>query len=318
MTSFDKVANPEVSLEQTPGRMLRQAREAAGISAQEMASRLNWMPRYITAIEENYYDEMRGTTFVRGYLRAYGKMLGVDEQQLMSAFTAMQLPEEPLVDSARADKQVSIMRRPMMGIAAGIAGAILVVMVFLWWQGDSGQPLNATVATPAVQSTAIQTPAEEEPVEEEVVEEEVVEEEVVEEEVVEEEVVEEDVSVAEITAEKVAVAVEQAVPGDVGDDALLVQAGPLEPVPSSVVAFADALLQFRFSGDCWLEVRDGTEQLIYADLRRTGDELGLDGQPPFTVLVGDSRYVQLHYDGEEFEIQSRPGRVLAKFSVGEQ
>ena len=303
MTSFDKVANPEVSLEQTPGRMLRQAREAAGISAQEMASRLNWMPRYITAIEENYYDEMRGTTFVRGYLRAYGKMLGVDEQQLMSAFTAMQLPEEPLVDSARADKQVSIMRRPMMGIAAGIAGAILVVMVFLWWQGDSGQPLNATVATPAVQSTAIQTPAEEEPVEEEVVE---------------EEVVEEDVSVAEITAEKVAVAVEQAVPGDVGDDALLVQAGPLEPVPSSVVAFADALLQFRFSGDCWLEVRDGTEQLIYADLRRTGDELGLDGQPPFTVLVGDSRYVQLHYDGEEFEIQSRPGRVLAKFSVGEQ
>ena len=98
---------------------------------------------------------------------------------------------------------------------------------------------------------------------------------------------------------------------------LLEQAEPAGPVPSSPVSCTDALLQFRFSGDCWLEVRDGTDTLIYADLHRSGDELDLDGQPPFVILVGDSRYVQLHYDGQEFEIQSRPGRVVARFSVGE-
>ena len=295
MASFDQVVNPEQSPEQTPGGMLRQARAAAGISAREMADRLNWLPRYVSAIEENRFDEMRGTAFVRGYLRAYGKMLGVDQQELLSAYTAMALPEQTLAISASTDRQEPFTRRPIVGISASIAGAILVVMVFLWWQGDSGQGDGATAESPAVQNKATQLPAPRRP---EALS--PVEQAPVKQAPIEEAIVPVDDAATEITVEQVAVVVAQ------------------PPAPSSQVSFTAALLQFRFSGDCWLEVRDGTDTRIYADLRRSGDELGLDGQPPFAILVGDSRYVQLHYDGQEFEIQSRPGRIVARFSVGEQ
>ncbi len=81
---------------------------------------------------------------------------------------------------------------------------------------------------------------------------------------------------------------------------------------------ADGPLQFSFSGDCWLEVRDGEGQLIYADLRRAGDTLGLDGMPPFEILAGDAAAVSLRYRGEPVAMRTRPGRDTARLTVGEQ
>jgi cytoskeleton protein RodZ len=80
---------------------------------------------------------------------------------------------------------------------------------------------------------------------------------------------------------------------------------------------ADAVLEFSFSGDCWLEVRDGDGQLIYADLRRAGDRLALDGNPPFQVLAGNAAAVALSFRGEPVPVRTRPGRETARFTVGE-
>ncbi|MEP5766450.1 MAG: DUF4115 domain-containing protein, partial [Halieaceae bacterium] len=86
------------------------------------------------------------------------------------------------------------------------------------------------------------------------------------------------------------------------------------------VAGADGLtaaLEFSFSGDCWLEVRDADGQLIYADLRAAGDVLQLDGKPPFQVLAGDAAAVEVLYQGEPFAVRTRPGRDTARFTVGD-
>lgn len=292
MANFDQVADSEVSLERTPGAMLRQAREAAGISAREMADRLNWMPRYITAIEANRFDEMRGTAYVRGYLLAYGKMLGVAEPELLDAFAAQQLPEESAATIDKTNKTGPFTQPPVNATVSGVVAAILLVLVFLWWQSDTEAP-----------------PAQEEPpAQKEVLTTEVVE------QIPVEDVIAEQATVEEVRAEEAAVEEVKT------EEAEQLEAELIELADSKlspVVTYAGALLQFRFSGDCWLEVRDATERLIYADLHRAGQELGLDGQPPFTVKAGDSRYVQVHYDGEEFEIESRPGRVVATFTVGE-
>lgn len=110
--------------------------------------------------------------------------------------------------------------------------------------------------------------------------------------------------------EPAAVPVEDVLPG----------AGPADATPveaaSQVVAFEDAVLQFTFSGDCWLEVRDGNDRLIYADLHQGGDTLGVDGLSPFNILLGDAASAQLVYRGEDFEIPRRPGRTTSRFNVG--
>ncbi len=81
---------------------------------------------------------------------------------------------------------------------------------------------------------------------------------------------------------------------------------------------AQAQLHFRFSGDCWVEVRNAADELIYADLRREGDVLNLSGLAPFNVLLGDARVVELAYLGEAVGIKRRPGRLTARFSVGQE
>ena len=70
----------------TPGTLLKAAREAQGIPEREAADRLNLMPDYVAILERDDYESLRSPAFARGYVRAYGKMLGLDEEQLLETF----------------------------------------------------------------------------------------------------------------------------------------------------------------------------------------------------------------------------------------
>ena len=53
-----------------------------------MADRLNWLPSYVKAVEENHFDELRGDAFVRGYLRAYARQVDLPEDDIVAAYDA--------------------------------------------------------------------------------------------------------------------------------------------------------------------------------------------------------------------------------------
>ena len=65
------------------------------------------------------------------------------------------------------------------------------------------------------------------------------------------------------------------------------------------------MLEFEFTAECWLEVRDSKGELIYANLRRSGDTLTLEGAAPFDVLLGDASAASLSYLGAVVPIFSR-------------
>ncbi|MDZ7782286.1 MAG: helix-turn-helix domain-containing protein [Halioglobus sp.] len=70
----------------TPGSLLRAAREAQGMSEREAADRLNLMPDYVGFLERDEYQSLRSPPFARGYVKSYGRLLGLDEQQLLALF----------------------------------------------------------------------------------------------------------------------------------------------------------------------------------------------------------------------------------------
>ena len=70
----------------TPGTMLRVAREAQGMSAREAADRLNLMPDYVSILERDDYQALRSPPFARGYVKAYGRLLGIAEEELLPLF----------------------------------------------------------------------------------------------------------------------------------------------------------------------------------------------------------------------------------------
>ena len=318
----------------TPGEMLRTAREAQGISAREMADRLNWMPTYVEAIEANQFDVLRGRAFVLGYLRNYGKLVSVPEAELLAALDAMNITDDEPSALVGAPMPRSGIQQPVLGIAIGVVAALLLVFVFWLLQDDEPEQTAASVpveiTSPAVDEDEAEpqsgAPALDDPV--------------LDDPVLDERVLDEPVSLAETAAQVAAPDNEQAQTeltetpvqrsqqvqqAALAEEELAEQSASAEALaerPSSAgtaapVEVTDAVLQFAFSGDCWVEVRDASDRLIYADLRRDGDQLALDGEAPFNILVGDARMVELRYLDEPFEITTRPGRVIARFSVGD-
>lgn len=68
----------------TPGRTLGAAREARGLTIAQMAESLRFAPRQIQALENDDYAALPGATVVRGMVRNYARVVGLDAEPLMA------------------------------------------------------------------------------------------------------------------------------------------------------------------------------------------------------------------------------------------
>jgi cytoskeleton protein RodZ len=80
-----------------PGAVLAGERQARGWSVEYVASHLKLAIRQVHALEENRYEALPSPVVVRGFIRIYAKMLGIDSTALIAG-----LPAEP----APADSQI--------------------------------------------------------------------------------------------------------------------------------------------------------------------------------------------------------------------
>jgi cytoskeleton protein RodZ len=71
-----------------PGAALREARESAGLTIEQVADRLHLLQSVVSSLEQDCYDRIRGDTFVRGYLRNYARLLGIDGDEIVARYRA--------------------------------------------------------------------------------------------------------------------------------------------------------------------------------------------------------------------------------------
>ena len=69
---------------ETPGKKLAAAREGWELSVQEVAENLNLGVHIIEAVEADEYEKLPGSTFARGYIRAYANLLRLDPDELIA------------------------------------------------------------------------------------------------------------------------------------------------------------------------------------------------------------------------------------------
>lgn len=67
-----------------PGRRLLLAREAAGLSREEVSTRLRLRLELIRALEEDDYAHLPPPAFVSGYLRSYARLLELPAEELVA------------------------------------------------------------------------------------------------------------------------------------------------------------------------------------------------------------------------------------------
>ena len=91
-----------------PGVLLRDARESAGLSQREVASKLHLDLKVVIALEEDDFSVLPTATFVRGYLRSYTQLLGVPTGPVLEALDNERLsPPALIADIAEAPQASS-------------------------------------------------------------------------------------------------------------------------------------------------------------------------------------------------------------------
>ncbi|MFC4593326.1 helix-turn-helix domain-containing protein [Sphingobium tyrosinilyticum] len=139
----------------TPGAKLRAAREAQGLSMQDVATRTRIAQRQLEAIERDDYSALPGIPYAVGFARAYARAVGLDEVEIAAdvrnAVHGSQLGANRYESFEPADPA-----RVPSRVLAWTAAAIVIILVagFTIWRTQfltppTGQEIAAHQAKPA-------------------------------------------------------------------------------------------------------------------------------------------------------------------------
>ena len=116
----------------SPGLLLRSAREARGLSIEEVADRLRLNVALVLAMEEDRLGLLGAPVFARGHLRNYAALVGASEREVMDAFEAGEVPEPtflPALDRAPIGRS----RSRRIWIAGVVVVAATAAAALAWW-----------------------------------------------------------------------------------------------------------------------------------------------------------------------------------------
>ena len=116
----------------SPGARLRAAREARGLSIEEVAERLRLNAALVLAMEQDRLALLGPPVFARGHLRSYAVLVGAPEQEIMADCDVEFDPQPNFLPALDLKPRSRSHARWAWPIAA-VLFAIAVVGVFWWW-----------------------------------------------------------------------------------------------------------------------------------------------------------------------------------------
>jgi cytoskeleton protein RodZ len=144
------------------GETLQRARQARGLTLEEVERDTRISRRYLQALENENFGLLPAPVYARGFLRTYARYLGLEPANLLPLFPVGYV-EEPALHPLPKVKTPRTW--PSSGLLAGaVVGVLILVVVLLYSLGGQGKGspslLGLETATP---ETAAVLPAEQEP-----------------------------------------------------------------------------------------------------------------------------------------------------------
>ena len=142
------------------GKYLAYEREKRGFTAEDIAMKLHLSPHIIHAIEEETHDKLPELVYVRGYIRAYCRLLRIDPIPVLDMYTA-NLPQETdqLLEDLSPSSPINELQQKYIMIWGSVAVALIfLVLVIGWWQENrpadplTGEPTVSQEEVPAAAS----------------------------------------------------------------------------------------------------------------------------------------------------------------------
>ena len=115
----------------SPGARLRAAREARGLSIEEVAERLRLNAALVLAMEQDRFALLGAPVFARGHLRNYAALVGVPEPEFMAECDVGEVPEPsflPALDLKPKSRDHARWAWPITAMLLAVAGVAIY-----WW-----------------------------------------------------------------------------------------------------------------------------------------------------------------------------------------
>lgn len=131
---------PKVSNDNSPGKQLVKAREALGLTQQQVADRLHLRINSVKAVEQDALESGISVTFNKGYVRLYARLVQIDTEPLLAAYDQIHQPNNQPANLQSFSRRVSREARDYRWNLVTMVVVLLVLgSVIGWWvqQSDS-------------------------------------------------------------------------------------------------------------------------------------------------------------------------------------
>lgn len=251
----------------SPGRALAAARAELNLSIADVSQQIKYGIKQIAAIEADDYSKLPGTTFVRGMIRSYAKLVQLDPQPLLADLGRRDMPspvtvdlrtdqQEPFLEGGKKSNRVYV----YMSLTALLAVA---VVAYEWYASPPSAGEVVTVKPRVVKNEAVPAPA----------------------------------APASVP--------EQLVPTDPQPPAaeLPPQAAATLASRASNTPRGSKRLELEFGEQSWVEIKQANGKVLLSQLNPAGSTQSIEGVPPFQVVIGNAAHVQLRYDDAPVDLR---------------
>lgn len=294
------------------GVMLRQTREAQGLTREALAARTRLELRVIDALEREDYTSLAAPAFVKGYIRSIAKELHIDPAPVLAQYAQyVQLEEPALADfSTRSPVQITSSSTLMRGVSIALL-ALVVALVAVWWRRnyqaehespaalaklaaqakteiatDPATPLpytytivdHSTQPLDPVNSWRHQTDGTTPPA-------------------------------AAADAGTAPVATDPAAPAPA-------PAAPLETVPNPPSHAAGELV-LDGDNDAWVEVSDVAGKRLFFGMLKAAQHVAVTGKAPYDLVIGNAAAVKVTFRGAAVDVRAHAVNGIARFALGD-
>ena len=139
------------------GSLLRQAREHAGLSLQEVGSQLKMPVRVVQALEEENWQVLGAPVFLRGQLRSYAKLLKVDIDPYLERVDLQGVRPAELVSRSHTPRYQRVLESVARRAVYVVITAAIAVPVWVATQSHLKGSSQTTASLDVVPASAVTT-----------------------------------------------------------------------------------------------------------------------------------------------------------------
>ena len=292
---------------ETVGEILHNKRKEIGLSLDEITEKLNLDSYLIELLENNDYEKFKVETYLKGYLRAYAKLLGIDGDRIIKLYKESNPEKEPeILPDVKPKNQKNSGDRSVK-LFSYILGLTIALSMLIWYQKNimikpdvnenyiGNIELNKNNEINGVDTSykiIIHSDYWQWPID----------------------------NISERYRESVSddqskSLKNEKIQDELKEDVIQEQALETEESPVYETQQSSDTIVLDLRGDSWVEVYDREGNRLFLDLARGGKNYIINGNSPFDILLGAANEVSIEFNGSVVNIEPYTRYGIARFTL---